>query len=461
MRLKLSKITFLSNTLIKDVFFRFNETAVHTDGKGFGLVVDKKKRCIGTVTDGDIRRGINKLSMNAPVSNIMNRNFNFVLNNFSKNRILREFEILFQNEGKIIFSLPVLDKKGRIVNIINYSDINFNKSLAISKIKRVIVKIPARVSFSGGGTDFTNIINNKKTYVISSPINRILNIQVDRRRDNQINLKINNKKIITSNTQKVKKNKNFFGHIFNFCNLDFGVDLNIRSQIDEGSGLGGSSAMTCGIICAIQSLKSRKKVNLYDLVDQSYKVERLNYGAIGGWQDFYAVTFKGIKLITLSSQNNKVKKLNIRKKNLSKIKNCLYFYKFGSKRKSHMIHKNSNHLIENKKKFIDEMNKITLSLKSSLKNGNIKKFGEFITDSWELKKKLNPKVSSKKIDIAIKSILEFGAYGCKLLGAGKSGYLLVVSEKNIPKIIEKKLARMKLVRKKIKLINQGIVVTRR
>ena len=239
------------------------------------------------------------------------------------------------------------------------------------------------------------------------------------------------------------------------------MDLNIRSQIDEGSGLGGSSAMTCGIICAIQSLKSRKKVNLYDLVDQSYKVERLNYGAIGGWQDFYAVTFKGIKLITLSSQNNKVKKLNIRKKNLSKIKNCLYFYKFGSKRKSHMIHKNSNHLIENKKKFIDEMNKITLSLKSSLKNGNIKKFGEFITDSWELKKKLNPKVSSKKIDIAIKSILEFGAYGCKLLGAGKSGYLLVVSEKNIPKIIEKKLARMKLVRKKIKLINQGIVVTRR
>ena len=72
--------------------------------------------------------------MNAPVSNIMNRNFSFVLNNFSKNRILREFEILFQNEGKIIFSLPVLDKKGRIVNIINYSDINFNKSLAISKI---------------------------------------------------------------------------------------------------------------------------------------------------------------------------------------------------------------------------------------------------------------------------------------------------------------------------------------
>ena len=43
MRLKLSKITFLSNTLIKDVFFRFNETAVHTDGKGFGIVVDKKK----------------------------------------------------------------------------------------------------------------------------------------------------------------------------------------------------------------------------------------------------------------------------------------------------------------------------------------------------------------------------------------------------------------------------------
>ena len=107
------------------------------------------------------------------------------------------------------------------------------------------------------------------------------------------------------------------------------------------------------------------------------------------------------------------------------------------------------------------MNKITLSLKSSLKNGNIKKFGKFITDSWELKKKLNPKVSSKRINMVIKSILESGAYGCKLLGAGKSGYLLVVSKKNTSNIIEKKLARMKLVRKNIKLINQGIIVTRR
>ena len=59
--------------------------------------------------------------------------------------------------------------------------------------------------------------------------------------------------------------------------------------------------------------------------------------------------------------------------------------------------------------------------------------GSLLHKSWELKKKLSPKVSNKKIDRLIKFGLRNGASGAKLLGAGGGGFILYLTNNQIQK----------------------------
>ena len=74
-------ISFKEREKISKVIQVFNKTAPLTDSKGFGVVVNKSKKCIGVITDGDIRRILNRTGKNLTIKNVYNktyscRNFN-------------------------------------------------------------------------------------------------------------------------------------------------------------------------------------------------------------------------------------------------------------------------------------------------------------------------------------------------------------------------------------------------
>ena len=78
------------------------------------FVVDKQNRLIGTVTDGDIRRGlIQGLSLNSSITSVMNRDFHFL----AQGEISVEKIKLFK--AKKIHLLPYLDKDRHIIKIYN------------------------------------------------------------------------------------------------------------------------------------------------------------------------------------------------------------------------------------------------------------------------------------------------------------------------------------------------------
>lgn len=78
------------------------------------FVVDEAECMIGTLTDGDIRRGlIGGASTSTPVSKIMHTDFKFVRDGQYDAKLLKDFR------EKQIFFIPVLDHEGRVVKVFN------------------------------------------------------------------------------------------------------------------------------------------------------------------------------------------------------------------------------------------------------------------------------------------------------------------------------------------------------
>lgn len=84
------------------------------------LVTDSDGRLIGTVTDGDIRRGtLRKLSMQAPVSFIMNDTPLSLTEGHSSD------EIAGQMVAREVLQIPILDADGRVCRLMGRADLGF------------------------------------------------------------------------------------------------------------------------------------------------------------------------------------------------------------------------------------------------------------------------------------------------------------------------------------------------
>lgn len=78
------------------------------------FVVDKDEKMVGTLTDGDIRRGlIGGASLTTPIREIMHTSFKFVREGQNDAKILKEYR-----EKKYYF-IPVLDKEDHIIKVCN------------------------------------------------------------------------------------------------------------------------------------------------------------------------------------------------------------------------------------------------------------------------------------------------------------------------------------------------------
>ena len=82
------------------------------------LVVDDEEKLIGTITDGDIRRGLLKgENIDSKVSEIMNKKFSSVSENDLSNKKIEE---IFK---KGITQIPLLDSEGRVKELLQKEDI--------------------------------------------------------------------------------------------------------------------------------------------------------------------------------------------------------------------------------------------------------------------------------------------------------------------------------------------------
>jgi len=452
----LNRIIFQKEATLKEVLERFNETAIHTENSGFGIITDKNNKCIGVVSDGDIRRKlIEDISIDVPIKVAMNKEFSFVTNEDNSHKILRQFD------NKVV-NLPVLDNNGIPVDLYQYS--NFVAS-SRSEQRIIRARVPVRVSYSGGGTDMSSFINDTPTAVLSSTINKYCTASIIVRDDKEIHItsKDLELKYSSKNIHEIEygDNLDLIKAAVKIMQPDFGFDLETFAEFEPGTGLGGSSAVVVSVLGALNYFRNEQQLDIYQLSDLAYQVERIDMKLEGGWQDQYATTFGGFSWIEFRKSEVIVSPLLLQRNTILELEYNLMLFRLGGSRSSSKIQKSHIKDIDKnsvKQKSIKEMIQLAVEMKESLLKGNVKHFADLLHESWVIKKRMNNGVTNEFVEDCYNTAKDLGALGGKLLGAGESGYLLIYASPLYQKQIKGTLAKKGAIQEMFKFNQNGLEV---
>jgi D-glycero-alpha-D-manno-heptose-7-phosphate kinase len=452
----LDRIVFAKDTPLKAVLERFNETAIHTENSGFGIIIDKIGKCVGVVSDGDIRRIlIDGTPLTSAVEMAMNKEFSFVYKDDDAHKILRRFD------SKVV-NLPVLDQNGKLLDLYQYS-----KFIASSRggMKIIRSRVPVRVSYSGGGTDISSFINSHSSAVLSSTINKYCTASVIVRNDDEVHiiskdldLKYDAKNI---NELEYGDELDLIKAAVKIMGPRFGFNLETFAEFEPGTGLGGSSAVVVSVLGALNYFRNEQQLDIYQLSDLAYQVERIDMNLRGGWQDQYATTFGGFSWIEFRQNEVLVSPLLLQRNTILELEYNLMLFRLGENRSSSKIQNDHINDFENNRdseNSFEKMIAMAVKMKESLLKGNVKNFADLLHESWVLKRKMNPAVTNKNIEDCYQTARKLGSLGGKLLGAGGSGYLLIYASPRYQKQIKDALADKGVIQEIFKFSQNGLEV---
>lgn len=290
------------------------------------------------------------------------------------------------------------------------------------------VRTPFRISLSGGSTDIESFYKDNGGKVISSSINKFMYHFIHKFSKDMIQVKYSKTELVKDVEDIEHPIVRETGKLYDLT----GLDINSIADVPKGSGLGSSSAYTVGLINGLSNLNN-EELTKNDIANLACDIEINKLSEPIGKQDQFATALGGFNILEFKKDGSvKVNPLDLEQEGIDHINNSLTLVRYGESRDASKIlssqktNMEEGTNIEYGKAILDLVNPMVESVKSF----DIKSIGELLTENWNLKSKLSNEVSSKELQVFINELLkEKDIYGCKLLGAGKSGYILVAGEK--------------------------------
>jgi D-glycero-alpha-D-manno-heptose-7-phosphate kinase len=184
--------------------------------------------------------------------------------------------------------------------------------------------------------------------------------------------------------------------------LDFGFELETYSELEVGTGLGGSSAVVVAVLAALNYFKTGCDLDRYDLADLAYQAERIDMDIAGGWQDQYATAFGGFNWIEFNKEQIIVNPLKVHRDILLELECNLVMFRISGSHNSGQLQTKlksvQSKAPDNYRRDVREFMRITRKMKSLLLRGKVKKFGDTLHESWEMKKRLSTVASNPNVE---------------------------------------------------------------
>lgn len=293
----------------------------------------------------------------------------------------------------------------------------------------IITRTPLRISLLGGGSDLPSYYNKKSGVVISTSINKYIQIAVNQCETNHCRV-VYSEMEVTDTSNNIKHDR--VREILQYFNIKSNIEICSFSQVStKGTGLGSSSTFTVGLLKALYTQLCLSH-NKRDLAELACHIEIDRCREPIGKQDQYAATYGGFNIIRFYPDGVEVTPLNVRHSVLLDLNENLMCFSTGITRKtSDILSKQVKNLETDKSmNLTDDLVTIAEQGIKYLRKEQIDNFGSLLHESWMHKRELAKGITNDHIDSMYATAMSAGALGGKILGAGGGGYMLFYVPKN-------------------------------
>jgi len=290
----------------------------------------------------------------------------------------------------------------------------------------IITRTPLRVSFLGGGSDFPEFYEENGGAVLSCAIAQHIYITCHPMVESNETMLKYSKLELVANPKDIQHP--VLREIIQKYDL-FGIDISVSSDIPAGTGLGSSSAFTVGALHTIRHYQGMLSTNL-DLAIEACEIEIDHLREPIGIQDQFATSLGGFNFLEFR-QNRKVgvKAIELTEELEDFFMQNFLLVRVPGYRLANTILKEHRDTLMTKRGIAatKELMELATDLGSNF-TPDLRKMASALNDSWAIKKTLSGNISNSNIDDLYDYFLTNGILGAKLLGAGGSGYMLIVAD---------------------------------
>lgn len=303
----------------------------------------------------------------------------------------------------------------------------------------IITQTPFRMSFFGGGTDFSGFYNEHGGAVISTTFDKYCYVTV-RHLPRFFEYKTH---LTYSKTEQVNSYEEIqhpaIRNAMKWLDMHE-IRLTYESDLPARSGLGTSSSFAVGMLEAFYALKG-KYADKRKLADDAIHLERTLCNEAGGIQDQIAASFGGFNRINFSRDGYTVSPVIISPARKAALNDNLLLFFTGFSRFSSDIQKTTEKSMKDKTAQLIEMYHLVDDAEKILTDEtvSIDEFGKLLDYTWKLKRGISSGITTDAIDEQYEKAMNAGALGGKLLGAGGGGFLLFYVPKDKQEAVKKAL----------------------
>lgn len=292
-------------------------------------------------------------------------------------------------------------------------------------------RTPLRVSFFGGGTDYPEYFAENPGAVLGTSIDKFIYISA-LQLENFIGYSYRLSYRINEEVESIEQIEHpVFKAVLRLYEIEPGWNFGVLSSLPSRSGLGSSSSFTVGLIKLISHMRGMG-LTRYDLALHAIHVEREILRENVGIQDQLHASFGSLNHYEFSGNDFSIKPVRLHSTVRTALNDSMYLIHTGIARYASQIVEEQVEQTKARKldKKLSHLHALTQQAVSILEGddpeGVMVEFGKMIHEGWMTKRSLTSTVSTPKIDELYECLIDNGALGGKLCGAGGGGFLLAL-----------------------------------
>ena len=297
-----------------------------------------------------------------------------------------------------------------------------------------------RASFCGGGTDLAAFYQNHPDggAVTSLAMARYLYVTVNPRFDNSIRISYSSMEFV-DDVNEIQHE--LVREAMKSTGVTHGIEITTIADVpSRGTGLGSSSAVTIGLLNALSSLAGNP-ISSEELAKEACRIEIDVLGQPIGKQDQYAAALGGVNTIGfLPDGSVSVDPLILSDDTKKRIENEFLLVYTGLTRSANSVLSKQKKLTAEKMDELSTLRIQAFQVRSALEGGRLEEVGRLLEESWQIKRNLVDGITGELLDNLHEQLIDAGATGAKLLGAGGGGFFLVHGDTGIKKRLENSLS---------------------